>query len=253
MSRDHTIGVRTMPDRPVIAAFRPNDDRAEAAISDIEAVGGEALLDPMIEPRPTGSLPRHDAEITILTSRTAAAILDAEGWTPDATTIAAIGPKTATALEGIGIDVDVIPETYTSTGLVDALEDVVPGRTVEIARSDHGSDALIDGLWAAGAYVHETVLYELVRPKTAGRSVDALLDGSLDGLAFSSSLTVEHFLETARERGEEAAVRSRLDEVCVGAIGPPTAETARSHQVSVDVCPESSTFADLVEAIAKAL
>lgn len=242
-----------MSARPTIAAFRPPDDRAERAADTIEAAGATALLDPMIEPEPTGAVPRGDADVTVLTSATAAELPAVRSWEPPGTLIAAIGPKTASALVSVGIDVDIVPDRYTSDGLVDALADRADGACIEIARSDHGSEALPDGLQAAGAYVHETVLYRLVRPPEAGRSVDAVIDGGVDALAFSSSLTVEHFIAIADETDRRAALDEALDGVVVGAIGPPTADTAAASGLSVDVVSSEVTFASLIEDLMAAL
>lgn len=237
-----------MPAPPIVAIFRPPDDRATEAHRILEGLGAEALLDPLIVPEPTGAVPRQDAGVTIFTSSTAADILDAANWHSD-TTVVAIGPKTAGALRQIGIDVDVVPERYSSAGLVDELAATVAGARVEVARSDHGSPTLLDGLNAAGAYVHETVLYRLERPDDAGRSIDAVRDGDVDGIAFTSSLTVERFLDLAADRGVEDAVRTALGALTVGAIGEPTARTAAENGLSVDVVADEATFESLAERI----
>lgn len=242
-----------MVDRPTIAAFRPPDHRADAAASAIEAVGATPLLDPMIAPESTGAAPRRDAEWTILTSVTAAELPAVSSWTPGSTTVVAIGPKTAGALEAAGISVDRVPETYTSTGLVDELGDAVAGDRVELARSDHGSDALPAGLRDAGAYVHETVLYRLIRPPEAGASVEAVIDGTVDALAFSSTLTVEHFLETAEAAGSREPLEAALESVTIGAIGPPTASRVAAAGLSVDVVASKANFEVLTDELIEAV
>lgn len=243
----------TMPDRPRIAVFRPPDERLETAIEILEDLGARTLADPLVEPVPTGTNPRRDAAVTILTSSTAADILRDAAWDGSETTVVAIGPKTADALRAVGIPVDAVPETYSSAGLVSHLASRVDGARVEVARSDHGSDALIDGLTEAGAYVHETVLYRLERPTDAGASVTAALDGDLEGLAFTSSLTVEHFLGIGAERGRREELLAAADDLVVGAIGDPTAATAREAGLSVDVVPEEATFEALARAIVEAI
>ena len=105
----------------------------------------------------------------------------------------------------------------------------------------------------AGAYVHETVLYRLVRPEGAGRSAEAAARGELAGACFTSSLTVEHFLAAAAERGIRAAAIEGLNDATVGAIGEPTRETAESAGVAVDVVPGTATFEALAEAVAERL
>lgn len=236
-----------MTDRPAIAVFRPDDERLERAVNVLEGLGATPVPDPMLAIEPTGALPRRDADVVVFTSSTAADILG-DRWTPGDATVCAIGPSTAAALEQRGIPVAVIPETYDSAGLVDRLADDVDGRRVEIARSDHGSDVLPSGLQAAGAFVHETTLYRLQRPPAAGAAVDRVIEGTLEGLLFTSPLTVEHFIETARERDGPEPDELFADPI-VGAIGEPTAAALRRAGVEPDVMADSAEFDELARAV----
>jgi len=69
------------------------------------------------------------------------------------------------------------------------------------------------------------------------------------GACFTSSLTVEHFLEAADERGVREAAIEGLNRAVVGAIGEPTRRTAEEHGIDVDVVPESAEFERLAEAV----
>ena len=232
---------------PLVALFRPDDERSERGLAVLAELGVEALADPMLAVEPTGRQPRTDADYTVLTSKTGAELLD-PGYEPGGV-LCAIGPSTAGALRQRDLSVDVVPDTYSSAGLVERLEAEVAGERVEVARSNHGSPALLEGLEAAGAYLHETVLYRLERPAGSGRSVERAAAGELDGALFSSSLTVEHFLEAAAERGLEREAREGLDRAVVGAIGEPTADRAREAGIGVDVVPAEAAFESLAEAV----
>jgi uroporphyrinogen-III synthase len=107
---------------------------------------------------------------------------------------------------------------------------------------------LLDGLRDAGAAVHETVLYRLARPPGSGRSAELVAAGEIDAALFTSSLTVEHCLEAAAERGVREAAFEALDEAVVGAIGEPTRETAEAAGAGVDVVPEVASFEALATA-----
>jgi uroporphyrinogen-III synthase len=235
-----------------IAFFRPNDERAAKAAEIVRGLGHEPVSDPMLEVDPTSEAPREDAIYTILTSKTGVELASEAGWDPTGE-IAAIGSPTAEALRSAGYEVDHVPEEFSSTGLVAHLRGAVDGARVEVARSDHGSPVLTDGLEDAGAYVHETVLYRLVRPSAAGNSVELAANGELDGACFTSSLTVEHFLDAADERGIRAEAVTGLNGAVVGAIGNPTAETAEGNGIDVDVVPEVAEFEVLAEAVAERL
>lgn len=240
-------------DRPRVAVFRPPDDRLAEAIERLEEIGADPVADPMLAVEPTGASPREDADYAILTSKTGAELAATEDWDPGSTTVCAIGDSTAGALRGVGYTVDVVPAEFSSEGLVDHLAGEVGGARVEVARSDHGSAVLPDGLDAAGAYVHETVLYRLVRPEGAGDSAGLAADGTLDAALFTSSLTVENFLDAATERGVREAALSGLADAVVGAIGTPTAETASEAGIEVDVVPAEADFERLARRTVAAL
>ncbi|MFB6123260.1 MAG: uroporphyrinogen-III synthase [Haloferacaceae archaeon] len=227
--------------RLTVAVFRPDDERIDDAVELLDALGATAVPDPMLAVDPTGAVPA-DGDYVVFTSKTGAELVADAGWEPGDATVAAIGPKTAAALRDAGYEVDLLPEEYTSAGLVAALEAEVSGARVEVARSDHGSDVLLEGLRAAGADVHETVLYRLARPEEAGESADLVAEGDVDAVCFTSSLTVEHFLDAAEARGVREAALKGLDDAVVGVIGDPTRETAEARGVDVDVVPDEATF-----------
>ena len=231
-----------------VAFFRPDDERAESAAELIRALGAEPLSDPMLAIEPTGETPRSDAEYTILTSKTGVELVAAAGWTPGGELVA-IGTPTADVLEDVGYDVDRLPSEFSSVGLVDELAADAPGATIEVARSDHGSQVLLDGLNDAGAYVHETVLYRLVRPEGSGKSARAAANGDLAGACFTSSLTVEHFLDAADELGVRENAIDGLNAAVVGAIGEPTRNTAVEYGIDVDVVPDTAEFDALARAV----
>jgi uroporphyrinogen-III synthase len=235
-----------------VAAFRPDDERLADAVELLESLGADPVPDPMLAVEPTGTAPREDSAYTILTSKTGVELAAEAGWDPGDATVCAIGESTAAALREAGYTVDIVPDEYSSTGLVETLETEVAGARVEVARSDHGSEVLTDGLEAAGAYVHETVLYRLVRPTESGESAELAAEGKLDAALFTSSLTVEHFLAAAQERGIRDDALDGLTDATVGTIGEPTRETAESVGISVDIVPERADFEALACAVVEA-
>jgi len=239
-------------DRSRVAVFRPDDERIAAAETLLSDLGVEAVTDPMLAVDPTGATPEA-AEYVVFTSKTGAELVAAAGWEPGDATVVAIGPKTADALETAGYTVDLVPADYSSTGLVECLADRIDGASVEVARSDHGSPVLLEGLRDAGASVHETVLYRLVRPEGSGESAELAAAGDLDAACFTSSLTVEHFLDAADVRGLRAATIVGLNAAVVGVIGDPTRETAESLGIDVDVVPTEATFEALASETVGAL
>lgn len=233
--------------KPKVAVLRPDDTRIDEAISYLQSLDVSPIADPMLTICPTGQRPCQ-AEYCIFTSKAGVELVAEHGWHPDTETVCAVGHQTATALRNRGYSVDVVPSSFTSAGLVEELADEIEGQTVEIARSAHGSNVLIDGLEEAGAAVHETHLYRLERPSTAGRSVSLAVDGELDGVLFTSPKTVDHFFEIATERGAATLLQSGLEETIIGAIGAPTKHAVRKNGTMVDIVPNKVGFTQLAEA-----
>jgi len=238
-----------MTGRVRAAVFRPDDGRLDDAVALLDALGADPVPDAMLAVEPTGAVPREAVDYVVLTSKTGVELAAEAGWDPGAATVCAIGERTADALREADYRVDVVPERFSSAGLLDALAEEVDGARVEVARSDHGSAVLTDGLADAGADVHETVLYRLVRPNDAGHSADVAARGDLDAALFTSSLTVEHFVEAATERGVREDALAGLNDAVVGCIGAPTRETAEGHGVEVDVVPAEASFDALATAV----
>jgi uroporphyrinogen-III synthase len=247
-----------------VAVFRPDDDRLSTAIEFLTALGADPVPDPMLTVEPTVNRPRPpdyvdytrttavpDAagERPAAETGTAADDAAADRWTPHGETVVAIGESTADALRARDYPVEVVPGEFSSAGLVSALAGEVAGARVELARSDHGSDVLVDGLEDAGATVTETVLYRLTRPPESGASTELAAEGDLDAALFTSSLTVEHFLAAAAERGVSRDAVSGLNGAVVGTIGEPTRETATAAGIDVDVVPDTADFERLAAAV----
>lgn len=236
-----------------VAVFRPDDERLIDAVELLDSLGATPVPDPMLAVEPTGAVPSDSScAVVILTSKTGVELLADAGWSPGDATLACIGPKTAATARDAGWTVDLVPEEYSSSGLVAALDGDVGGKRVAVARSDHGSDTLIHGLADAGADVTETVLYRLVRPEGAGQSTVMAAGGELDAVCFTSSLTVENFLDAAAERGVRQEAVAGLNRATVGAIGEPTRATAADAGIGVDVVPENATFEALATAVVEA-
>ncbi|WP_188884060.1 uroporphyrinogen-III synthase [Halarchaeum grantii] len=236
--------------KPKVAVLRPDDNRIVEAVRYLQSLGVSPVEDPMLTICPTGQIP-HQADYCIFTSKTGVELAVKQGWRSEGETVCAVGPQTATALREREYSVNVVPSTFTSAGLVEELSDHVEGQTIEIARSAHGSNVLIQGLEEAGAVVHETHLYRLERPSTAGQSVSLTVEGELDGILFTSPKTVRHFFDIATERNSTSALQRELKETTVGAIGAPTERALHTEDIGVDVKPDSVSFEQLAENVVR--
>lgn len=237
----------------VVVVFRPEDGRAQGAVRVFESLGVQCVSDPMLEVVPTGNRPRDDADVVIVTSKSGGELLEEMSWEQGECRLCAIGETTAGVLREAGYRVDVVPDEFSSAGLVRELAGSVAGKRVEVARSDHGSQQLRGGLDTNGAYHHETVLYRLRRPGGAGASVEMIREGEVDGVVFTSSLTVENFVEVAAEQGVRGEVIRQVNNGVVGVIGEPTRETAIAAGIEVDVVPSVADFEELASGVVELL
>ncbi|MFQ6055207.1 MAG: uroporphyrinogen-III synthase, partial [Methanosarcinales archaeon] len=159
--------------------------------------------------------------------------------------VIAIGPKTKSALEKYNIKVDIVPDKYSSSGLAETIKGV-KGKVIEIVRSSHGDPTLIPNLENNGAIVHETQVYEIKTPKDAEELIKKTLNKEIDIFAFTSTMMVKNFMQTASAMEVKEDIIKILNSKIVTAIGTPTANTLKSYGVEVKVLPKNFTFLDMM-------
>ncbi len=162
---------------------------------------------------------------------------------PDGMHVAAIGPATAAALEQRGVRPEVVPEEYVAEAVADALTGLkaIAGRRVLLPRAAGARQVLPERLRAAGAEVDEVIAYES-QPDPDGIATlqDGLERGAIDMITFTAASTVRHFVEVAG---------ADLSGARVAAIGPITADAARTAGLPVDVVAREYTVEGLLQAI----
>jgi uroporphyrinogen III methyltransferase/synthase len=137
-------------------------------------------------------------------------------------TVAAIGPGTARALRGRGVEPDVVPVRAVAEGLVEALADV-PVRRALIARAAEGRDVLPDALRERGAEVDVVALYETL-PEPLDEDARAAAVAA-DYLLFTSGSSVRFFV----------AAGGSLSGPRLASIGPATSDELRAHGAEPDL------------------
>jgi uroporphyrinogen III methyltransferase/synthase len=152
--------------------------------------------------------------------------------------VAAIGPGTAAELARRGIRPDVVAETSTAEGLLDALEAIdVDGERVLVARAAEARDALPDGLAERGADVVVVALYDTVAEQL-GEEQLAAVERS-DYVTFTSSSTVRFFMDARNGDPLPASAKAI-------SIGPITSATARELGIEVHAEAEQHDIDGLV-------
>jgi uroporphyrinogen III methyltransferase/synthase len=160
------------------------------------------------------------------------------------TSLAAIGPATAARLREHALTVAAIPNEYRAEAIAEAIgNDRIRGASFLIPRAQVAREALPELLRQRGARgVVAVACYKTVRP--AGAQADQIREliaaGRIDLVTFTSSSTVNNFCDLIG--GAVGAVKA-------AAIGPITAETARSRGFEVVVSPREYTVSSLRAAI----
>ncbi|MFM8409051.1 MAG: uroporphyrinogen-III C-methyltransferase [Alphaproteobacteria bacterium] len=183
------------------------------------------------------------------------AALDARGLDLRAmhrASLAAIGPETARALEALHLRPDVVPRDHRAEGLLERMRELpIEGKRILLPRAAGARKILPEELAAAGALVDEVVTYRSRRPPGSIEILrEALDEGPLDAVAFTSSSTVRGFLSLLDEADPERG-RERIRGTTVACIGPITAATAAEEGLSVSVSADPYTVPSLVAAIAR--
>ena len=141
--------------------------------------------------------------------------------------VACVGTETEKELNKRGIKADYCPDEYNGAALARGLAALVKSdERLLIARAKEGAEDLPRILKGAGIAFDDVAIYD----KTC--NVKKLTDTRADFAAFTSSSTVDWFVEAAK-----GADLSKVKAVC---IGERTAATARSYDMEVFISEEAT-------------
>ncbi len=157
------------------------------------------------------------------------------------TRLCCIGPATASAIEALGLTVEVVPETHTAEAVVEALSARTPvrGQRILIPTVAEARPVLRAGLRELGAEVDEVIAYRTLFVEAVGRGVLEQLETGVDLVTFTSPSTVRSF---HRLTGGQVLAAAAV-------IGPVTADAARELGYRVAVEADPFTIPGLVAAI----
>jgi uroporphyrinogen-III synthase len=164
--------------------------------------------------------------------------------------IAAIGPATKKAIEGLGLRVDVVPKKYVAESVVEALRDRITDRRVLLARAKVARDVIPRELRKLGALVDVVEAYETVIPRSSRVRLRAALKDTNRRphvITFTSSSTVRNFMALLGNVG--AGVPPVLAGTKLASIGPITSSTLRELGLPVDIEAKEYTIPGLIQAI----
>lgn len=161
--------------------------------------------------------------------------------------IAAVGEKTAAAIEDWGLRADLMPAgEQSAAGLLaewpEYDEMLDPINRVFLPRADIATENLVAGLIDLGWEVDDVTAYRTVRAAPPPAPIrEAIKSGKFDAVVFTSSSTVRNLVGIA---GKPHA------STVIAVIGPATAKTAEENGLRVDVLAPMPSVEALVEALA---
>jgi uroporphyrinogen-III synthase len=164
---------------------------------------------------------------------------------PQSLRVAAIGPKTADALNEKNVSPDYIPDEYVAEALLPGMGDL-RGRWVLLPRADLARPALAEGIRAAGGIPHEVTAYLTLPEAPDPEGLQGIHQG-VDLITFTSSSTVRNFVALMESHGLDPFNLPGYPQfVC---IGPITAQTAYECGFPVERVAEEYTIEGLISAL----
>ncbi len=159
--------------------------------------------------------------------------------------VAAIGPKTAEALQRRGLTPDFVPDEYVAESILPGLGDL-RGKWVLLPRAEIARKVLPQTIAEAGGIPHEIAVYQTLPAQPDPGGLAALKSG-VDIVTLTSPSTVENFMEIARQNGLDPL---RLPgNPLFACIGPITERAAREEGLVNLAVAREYTTEGLIEVI----
>ncbi|HKS44231.1 MAG TPA: uroporphyrinogen-III synthase [Amycolatopsis sp.] len=172
-------------------------------------------------------------------------------------TLLARGPKARGAIRAAGLSESYSPASESNAELLQhLLESGVDGQRIAMQLHGEPLPYFVDCLIEAGAEVIEVPVYRWVGPSDPGpldRLIDAVLDGSIDAMPFTSAPAAASMLAMAKRTGRLAALVDALTHrVLVACVGPITAAPLAALGIPT-VQPERARIGALARTVAESL
>ena len=244
-----------------IAITRPQE-RSKAAKEFIENYGSEAIIVPTLELKLENTeslknLMEKSNELDWLIFTSVSSIESIFEFYPDfldklnpECKIATIGTKTAELGIKKGLPIDIIPKDYTAEGLLEEFERIdLNNKNVGVPRTFSARTILPEGLKNMGANVILAESYKSVIPEDTSKIeklIQCILDEKIDGITFTSPLTVSNLFEIAKDEDKDNLVEKLSTTTLTVAIGPITGNIL--NQLGVNhIYPERYTVKDMID------
>jgi uroporphyrinogen-III synthase len=253
--------VRPLTDKRILIT-RARHQASELA-AQLEALGATTILIPTIEIAPPETyVPLDDAlahldtfDWLLFTSANAVEVFRQRRAVITPSTnpknrhpgIAVIGPATASAVQAIGLTVDIIPPQYVAESLAESLVPHAPNANMLLIRAAQARDILPERLTAAGARLTIVEAYRNRTPPDSILALQTLFASSAtgpDAITFTSASTARNLLDLL-----EAANLSLPSGIILASIGPITSQILRDLGHAPTIEAPNPTIPALVDCI----
>lgn len=161
--------------------------------------------------------------------------------------VAAIGPKTAAALQARGVTPDFVPEEYIAEAILPGLGDV-QGKWVLLPRAEMARKALPEAIANAGGVVHEIAVYKTLPAQPDPEGLTALKSG-VDVVTLTSPSTAQSFVKISKQNGLDPL--HLPNNPVFACIGPITEQAAKGEGLDNLVVAKEYTTDSLIEVISR--
>jgi uroporphyrinogen-III synthase len=158
---------------------------------------------------------------------------------------AAIGPKTAKALQARGVTPDFVPKEYIAEAILPGLGNLL-GKWVLLPRAAIARKTLPEAIVNAGGIAHQIAVYETLPAKPDPKGLAALKSG-VDVVTLTSPSTVQNFIAIAKQNGLDPLNLS--NNPVFACIGPITGQAAKEVGLVNLVMAKEYTIEGLMEVI----
>jgi uroporphyrinogen III methyltransferase/synthase len=164
--------------------------------------------------------------------------------------IFAVGSKTSKEIQGYGIKVDLIPDEFSSEGLIKVFSQKsavgsLKGKKFLLPRAEKAREVFPERVRELGGHIDIPVAYRSIKPELHGKRLKRFLrEGRISIATFTSAATFNNFMEIMGEKANEL-----LQGVAIAVIGPVTAKAVEKAGLKVDIMPREATIEALVEEI----
>lgn len=158
--------------------------------------------------------------------------------------ICAVGSATSSELYNLGLNVEYIPDEYTTAALLDGLKKIIKHEEkLLLVRAHVEDDELVKGLNETKIEYKNVPVYRAVTNwSVRDEMLEILKERDLDFITFTSPSTVRSFVEIMGHRNNDM-----LKEVKVVCIGPVTAKAAGEHGFKIDGVADVHTIDGLLD------